>query len=204
MSTVRGKRLGNRRAALWWLGWHPIITPLIGGVGGLTVGNAIAVPMGLLFGLDVLLTMGAGAVVGALAGVGVWYRGTKTVNREYGDVAASVAPGGDDAADATPSFVLLGQGAGTRPLVEPNRRYDASVVRLGADVMDVRRGSFDFADRRVTFGREAVSLPYEFVRTVTYDGSALAIETTRGDRFTADATTEPTDLLCALRDRIRD
>ncbi|MFB6130545.1 MAG: hypothetical protein ABEJ28_06965 [Salinigranum sp.] len=198
MAHVRGKQLGNRGAALWWLGWHPIVAPIAGAVAGLTLGNAIAIPVGLLLGINVLYTMAAGTAAGAVAGVAAWYRGTQAVNRDYGDVVASVGAGIGGADDGSPTFVLLGDGTGSRPRVEPCRRYDATVLRLGDDAVDVHRGTFDLVDRRPVLDHGTMSLPYDRIRSIEYGGSALTIETTRGDRFVYDAASEPIELIEAL------
>jgi len=204
MAHVHGKPLGTRRAALWWLGWHPVGAALTGTVVGLVLGNATAIVFELAFGVPVLGTMALGIVLGFLAGVLVWFRGTSTVNEAYSEVVASVEAGVRAAEVDAMTFVLLGEGVGSRPLVEPHRTYDATVLRLDADALTVDVGTFDLVDRRPVPGGESLGLPYEHVASVEYDGAALVLETTAGDHFEFDTRSEPAELVRVLRDRIRD
>lgn len=204
MSHIHGTRLGHRGAALWWVGWHPVVTPVVGAGGGLAASNALAIPLGLLFGVGALTTMVAGTALGAAAGVVAWYVGTRAVNRDYGAVVSSVGSGtrtpGDD---ESTTFVLLADGIGSRPLVEPDRRYEATVLTLAPDAIDVRHGTFDLVDRRPYLDDDAgMAIPYERVRAVSADDAEVSIETTTDDRFTYPTASDPTDLVRAIRERI--
>lgn len=205
MTHIHGKRLGNRGAALWWLGWHPVVALVVGAAAGLAASNAIAVPLGLLFDANVLLTMITGTAVGTCVGLFAWYRGAAKVNRDYGDVVASIRSGVDLSEESgSMRFILLGEGTGSTPLVEPDRYYDATVMTLDSDAVSVYYGQFDLVDRRPTFDDDAMVLPYARIRDVTYGGTDLVVETTEADRFSYRTPSEPGELLAALRSRLAD
>lgn len=201
MAIAHGERLGTRRAALWWLGWHPAVAAVAGGVAGLSLANALAVLLESTLGVGALDSMGAGTALGLVVGVVVWYRGTLTVNRTYAAVVSAARAGTRSLDSDAETFVLLGAGSGTGPLVRPNRRYEATVLTLESDATDVETGVFDLVDRRFAGGGSAMRLPYASIQSVDYDGSAFLIETVEGDRFAYDVTTDPEQLRSALRSR---
>lgn len=188
--------------SLWWLGWHPLVAPVIGAFAGLALGNALAIPAEVLLGLHPLATMGGLVVVGALAGVGAWYRGTDAVNERYRGVldlhrGGVPLPGSDAVA-----FALVGEGSGSIPFVRPSRGYDATFVVLREDSVAVHPGTLDVAERRPDVEDGAIEVPYDHVESARYDGSSLVLHTTWDDRLQYASDGEPTALLDALTDRV--
>ena len=187
---------------MWWLGWHPLVAPVVVGFAGLAVGNALAIPAEALLGLHPLVTMGGLALVGVLVGVGGWYRGTDAVNARYRallDVHRDGVPvPGTDAV----AFALVGEGTGSIPFVQPSRGYDATFAVLRDESLAVHPGSLDLVERRPTFEDGAIEVPYDHVESARYDGSSLVVHTTWDDRLQYASDREPTALLDALAERV--
>lgn len=198
-----GGKLGDVNGPLWWTGWHPVVTPVIGGAAGLALGNAIAIPVGLMLGLHTLLTMALFTVLGVGVGVLGWYRGTNEVNENYRAVLDAYRDGAMAADASVTTYTLVTEGRGSNVLVAPHRRYSTTYLVLGASSLSVYTGALDLAKRQPELDDEAIEIPYDQIRTVAYDKSALTIQTVRGDRLQYDSASEPKELLGDLRGRIR-
>lgn len=196
----RGETLGDVSAVRWWVGWRPLESLLVGGAAGLAVGNGLAVLAGVLLGANVLVTMAATTAAGVGAGLLAWLVGTREINAEYEAVIDAFEGGvtGDD--EAVTTYALVGDGAGTSPLVDASERYAATFLALGPSSLRAYRGRLDLIGRTPTV-EEGVELPYDRIADVTYDGTALVVRTVDGEPIRWRAPSEPTAALADLRSR---
>lgn len=187
---------------LWWTGWRPIATPVVGGVAGLVVGNAVAIPLLVLVGLHPLLTMAVATFVGLCAGIGGWYWGTREVNRRFRAVLDGYRSGRSPPRADETTYVLLTDGDGTKPLVTPYRHYDTCSVVLRDSSLVLASGHLDVSTRRLTVADDATVIPYESLARVSFEGSTLALRTTDGTEFRYESLSDPHALLRDLRSRL--
>jgi len=163
--------------------------------------------------LPAFLAIGTGALAGGL----LWTLGVRTVNAGADDVVDRALRGtlgsradasGDVAGRATADLeggvpdgeqFVLSSGHGTLPLVGPSRRHDISRIRCAADrlVVSVERLRLD--DRRVD-RVGGVSIPYEAIESVDYDGTSLVVDEDDG-RYAFAADRDPVELREAIRSR---
>lgn len=193
-------RLGNRRAALWWMGWHPLLTVVVFGVAGIALGNVFVVPLRQLIGVPVFTEEAAFALAGVAVGALLWHRGTGVVNRHHERVLDSFRSGVTPTGGDVSTFALLDGGAGSTPLVGPSASYDATFLAIDTDSVEVHDGTLALDERRRQLGDPRGTLPRKEIRTVSAEPSALVIETVNGDRFTFAADQAPTAVARALRD----
>lgn len=202
MDATGDGRLGNVRAAFWWIAWHPLVSAIVGGFGGIAVGNVLALGVYRVLGVPVFSTDLAFGAAGILVGVLAWYRGTAVVNEHADRVLDSFRTGATPTDGPLTTYALLEGGSGSTPLVRPAASYDATFLVADRDRVAAYDGTLAMDDRRREYGEPRVSIPYDDVRVVSAEPSSLDVETWDGDRFGFHADVRPTAAARGLRDRI--
>lgn len=202
MDASRAGRLGNRRAALWWMGWHPLTMAIVGGFAGVSAGNLIAVPLQRVTGLTVFTTDATFGVAGILLGVLGWYLGTGVVNAHYEQILESFRTGVSPPGSDVVTYAILGDQSGSKPLIRPPPSYETTFLVLDGDAMEVHEGALALDDRRRAFGDASVTIPYGEVKAVEATDASLVVETAHDDRFAFTADRKPTAAVRAIRDRV--
>ncbi|MFB6124706.1 MAG: hypothetical protein ABEJ59_01940 [Halanaeroarchaeum sp.] len=167
--------LGAVDRGLWWLGWRPVLGVGGGAAVGLVLGNALAIPIAALVGWQTLTSMGVFVAAGALVGAVGWYLGATRINDRYRRVLASFERGASTSDDAT-TYALVGDGDGSKPLLEAHERYDTTFLAVRDDALVVYRGRLDLVDRTPTID-DGVEIPYEHLGAVRVAGDELVVET---------------------------
>lgn len=203
MTATSNAKLATVNRPLWWIGWRPVVTPVVGGGAGLAVGNAVAIPALALVGLHPLVTMAVSTITGVCVGAAGWYLGTREVNHQYRDVLDMYRSGVSSPDVDETTYVLLTGGAGTKPLVTPHRNYRTTYVVLRESTIALSSGGLDLSTRRLTVDGDATEVAYEDVAHVSSEHSALRIRTTDGDEFRYVSLSEPRALLGDLRNRLQ-
>lgn len=197
----RGRSLDPVSRGLWWLGWRPVVSVVVGGAVGLIVGNAIAIPVGLVFGLHTLVTMGGFVVAGVVVGLLGWVYGAQRINETYPEVIGAVE-GGTTASDLdSTTYALVGTGEGSKPLVEAHPRYESTFLAVGQSALTVYEGRFDLVDRTPAVD-SGVEIPYDRIARYEADDETLEIATTDGETFVYRAESVPAAALAALDRRV--
>ncbi|MFB6074553.1 MAG: hypothetical protein ABEJ89_06035 [Haloarculaceae archaeon] len=197
----RSVELGDINTGLWWLGWRPLESVLVGAAAGLVIGNGIAIVVGLVAGVHTLVTMGAFTAVGAALGLLGWYVGAHEINDGYRSVLEGFAGGATGAGSDVTIYALIGDGHGSKPLVEAPVRYESTYFGFEPSSLHVYEGRLDLVGRTPKL-EDSLEIPYDSIEGVDYDGDAVVVSTTRGDTFRYPTADEPTAALAELRARL--
>jgi hypothetical protein len=187
--------VGNVSTFLWWLGWR------------FEAGVALAVVLSILFGTTT--ETGTGYLVGIAAGIGLWYLGTKEIDRTYWTLLEPHAEYTKQVcrtvAETTPheSTYTLNYGSGPSFLVTPDERYFTTTVLVGDDAVTFHEGvGVDMIDRVPYFKDTTTEVRYEWLSSIRYEKPYMRLELTSGTSIRYYATDRPDELLAEVRDRI--
>jgi len=127
--------------------------------------------------------------------------GAKRINETYPDVIGAVEGGAtaDDMDNTT--YVLVGAGEGSRPLVDANRRYESTFLSVGPSALTVYEGRFDLVDRTPSV-ETGIEIPYDRIARYDADETTFEVETTDGETFDYRVDGVPTEALAALDRRV--
>lgn len=187
----------------WIFGWSlPIgwlmVTFLVGGLGYF---------IGLVYEFG---------LVGFVLGLPAWFFGTRYIDEHYEALRDGYiedietfgpkvlrSAGVDEDAE----FFTLVVSPTDRPfLVEAPKQYDATVLGLDADTLWIYdETTFDVMFLNATIGtdvEEVTEYAIADLESVTYEDRELVIRPTDGEVFYVPSSTEPTEAMAAIRDRM--
>lgn len=156
--------------------------------------------------------------LGVLAGPVVWYLDTRYIDRHYETLRdayvadlETIGPKvlqAAGAAEDAPTFTLLTEPDSTPLLLEAPKQYDATVLAVdetgvwlyGETILDMM-----FMEATVgTDPEEVRRVDIDTLESVTYRDRTLEIRTIDGETITALSSTEPSDAMAAIQERIED
>ncbi len=187
--------VGDVSTFLWWFGWR------------FEAGLALAVAFAILFGV----TTGTrtGYLVGAAIGLGLWYLGTKEIDRAYwtllephAEYTKQVRRTG---AETTPheSTYTLNYSSGSSFLVTPDERYFTTTVFVGDEALTFHEGvGVDMVDRVPYFTDTTTGVRYEWLSSIRYEKPYVRLELTTGKSIRYYANDRPDELLADVCGRI--
>lgn len=196
----RGLRLVDGPRPLWWLGWRPAVAIGGGAATGLVLGNGLAIPVSLVLGVHTLATMGGMVVLGALGGLGAWYLGTSRINDQYDGLLESVQQGTTAPERDVTTFALVGEGQGSKPLVDAPTELESTYLALGPDAVTISEGTLDLVDRAPDVD-DGFTVRYADISDLSAAEGRLTVETTDGTTRTFAAPGDAGRAIAALRDR---
>lgn len=191
-------RLGDSIHFLWWAGWRPIHSIVIGlVVGGIFVGlTETAEPLG----------------IGLLGGVIWWFGGTRYVNSNYSEVMRQYGRYTERAAqnhlqtvgEHTRSYTLTYSKGGAF-FVEPAKRYYSTTLIVGETSVSVHEGvGIDMVSRIPYLNDDTREIYYDQIASVSYSRPMLTITTSNGGTLEYQSSREPNDALADLQNRLRE
>ncbi|MCO8254335.1 hypothetical protein NKF26_11025 [Haladaptatus sp. AB618] len=184
--------VGEVSTFLWWLGWRPFAGVLLGVIlAGLFV---VAKPT--------LVSL----AVGALIGLGLWYTGTKEVDRTYWTLL-------DDHAEYTKQVVeglrndrphgtcyTLNYSSGTSLWVKPDERYFTTHALVGDESVTFHEGVGVDMKRRIPYVRnDFTEIRYEWLSSIQYERPYVRLELTSGKSIRYRANDAPDALFDDVR-----
>lgn len=188
--------VGDVSTVLWWFGWR------------FEAGVALAVALSILFGATT--GTGTGYLVGIATGLGLWFLGTKEIDRAYWTLLEPHAEYTKQVrrtvAETTPheSTYTFNYSSGSSLLVTPDERYFTTTVFVGDESLTFHEGvGVDMVDRVPYFKDTTTEVRYEWLSSIRYEKPYVRLELTSGKSIRYYANDRPDELLAGVRDRIQ-
>jgi hypothetical protein len=189
-------RIGNLNHVLWWGGWKPLYTLVIGLLTGAVLGF-------LLDAVGVLVPLG---IVGGLVW---WITGTRYINahagevmREYGRYTERMAQKLTGESNAE-SYTLTYSSDGSI-LVDPAEDYFSTTLLVSDNSAAIHEGvGLDMVSREPYLNDDTREVYYDQITSVRYKRPTLEIGTSDGGTLSYRSSREPDDALNDLQARVR-
>ncbi|MFB6094024.1 MAG: hypothetical protein ABEJ77_03690 [Halanaeroarchaeum sp.] len=173
-----------------------------GAATGLVLGNALAIPISLVLGVHPLATTAGMILVGTLGGLLAWYAGANRINDQYDGLLSTVQEGTTAPEGDVTTFALVGEGHGSKPLVEAPTEVESTYLSLAPETVTISEGALDLVERAPAVDEE-FTVRFEDVASTSITDGTLTIETTDGTTRQFAAPTDAGPAIDRLLDRCR-
>lgn len=189
-------RIGDLNHALWWGGWKPLYTLVI----GLFVGAILG------FSLD---AVGALVPLGIVGGLVWWIAGTRYINAHAGEVMREYGRYTEQAAQNLTSGTnvetyTLTYSSGGSILVDSAEDYFSTTLLVSDNSAAIHEGvGLDMVSREPYLNDDTREIYYDQITSVRYKRPTLEIGTSDGGTLSYRSSREPDDALNDLQARVR-
>ncbi len=187
--------VGDVSTFLWWLGWRFEVGVALGVILGFLVGSATSTPVGFFSGV--------------LTGLGLWYLGTKEIDRTYWTLLDSHAEYSKQVrnnllADYDGNCYTLNYSSDPSLWVTPHEVYFTTHALVADESITFHEGVGVNMRRRVPYIKDNVTeIRYEWISSIQYEKPYVRLELTSGKSIRYRANDRPDELFDDVRAHIQ-
>lgn len=189
-------RIGDLNHVLWWGGWKPLYTLVIGLLTGAILGF-------LLNAIGTLVVLGIGG------GLIWWIVGTRYINAHYGGVMREYGRYTERMAqkltgESNAETYTLTYSSDGAILVDPAEDYFSTTLLVSDNSAAIHEGvGLDMVSREPYLNDDTREVYYDQITSVRYKRPTLEIGTSDGGTLSYRSSREPDDALNDLQARVR-
>ncbi len=184
--------VGEASTFLWWIGWR------------FEAGVALGIVLAVLFGTTTATPVGF--AVGAMIGLGLWYLGTKEIDRTYWTLLDTHAEYTKQVRETLHEDHLhgtcytLNYSSGVSLSVTPDERYFTTHALVDDESVVFHEGVGIDMKRRTPYVRsDLTEVRYEWISSIQYEKPYVRLELTSGKSIRYRANDTPEALFANLR-----
>jgi hypothetical protein len=181
---------------VWWAGWRPLASLVIGGLFGLIL-TAVVGPLGI--------------VIGLVLGLALWFNGTRYVNGKAPEIIRAFQTDSEtlgrkylDISEDAEVFQFDNE-SGSSMLVDAAEQYKVITMLVDESSVSVHSACvLSLPDRSATVDDSTDELFYDQVTGVEYERGIVTIRTSDGGKHQYPSSQKPEAALSAVQQRVRD